>query len=366
MTHARPPSTTPTCQAQVVVHCPDLNASMAFFTEVLGLVVDRIHPADAPREVVLSGHGISLCLQAGGDGTQRNPALRLACPAHALPPAAARVATSPCGVRTEWVDAAPPVPVPHGRQEFLLVRGGGAWGVGRAGMLYRDLIPGRCGGRFIASHIRIPGGGPVPDYVHFHRVRLQVIFCKAGWVRVVYEDQGEPFVLQAGDCVLQPPQIRHRVLEASAGLEVIELGCPALHETHADHALALPTARVPPGRDFEGQRFVRHIAAEASWKPWHLPGFRVRDTGIAAATAGLARVGVVRTQGGAPAAVPAPSRHAGELLFLFVLRGELDLQGDTLGTHTLRADDCCTIPAGADFRLRGNDALELLEVSLPA
>ena len=58
--------------------------------------------------------------------------------------------------------------------------------------------------------------------------------------------------------------------------------------------------------------------------------------------------------------------HHGELLFLFVLRGELELQSDTLGTHTLRADDCCTIPAGEEFCLRGNDALEMLEVALPA
>src|SRR3546814_7577110 len=104
-------------------------------------------------------------------------------------------------------------------------------------MHYRDLIPGRLGGRFIASHIRIPDGGEVADYVHYHRVRFQMIFCKTGWVRVVYEDQGPPFVLHAGDCVLQPPQIRHRVLEASAGLEVVELGCPAVHETCADHGL---------------------------------------------------------------------------------------------------------------------------------
>ena len=84
-------------------------------------------------------------------------------------------------------------------------------------MRYRDLVPGRLGGRYIASHIEIPDGGTVPDYVHFHDVVFQMIFCAAGWVRVVYEDQGEPFVLHAGDCVLQPPLIRHRVLEASPG-----------------------------------------------------------------------------------------------------------------------------------------------------
>ena len=75
-------------------------------------------------------------------------------------------------------------------------------------MYYRDLIPGRYGGRFIASHIRIPAGGPVPDYVHHHSVEFQLIFCVNGWVRVAYEDQGEPMVLNPGDCFLQPPHIR--------------------------------------------------------------------------------------------------------------------------------------------------------------
>jgi hypothetical protein len=42
----------------------------------------------------------------------------------------------------------------------------------------------------IASHIRIPDGGPVPDMVHFHKVGFQLIFCIKGWVDVVYEDQG--------------------------------------------------------------------------------------------------------------------------------------------------------------------------------
>ena len=41
----------------------------------------------------------------------------------------------------------------------------------------------------MASHIRIEKGGPVPDYVHFHRVRFQCIFCYRGRVRVVYEGQ---------------------------------------------------------------------------------------------------------------------------------------------------------------------------------
>jgi quercetin dioxygenase-like cupin family protein len=110
------------------------------------------------------------------------------------------------------------------------------------------LIPGRLGGRFIASHIRIPGGGEVADYVHFHKIRFQMIYCRRGWVRVVYEDQGPSFVMHEGDCVLQPPEIRHRVLEASPGLEVIEIGASAEHETWRDHVLDLPTPRLRPQR----------------------------------------------------------------------------------------------------------------------
>ena len=79
------------------------------------------------------------------------------------------------------------------------------WFARRAGMRYRDLLPGRQGGRVIASHIQIPDGGPVRDDVHFHRIHFQMIYCCRGWVRVVYEDQGAPFVLEPGDCVLQPP-----------------------------------------------------------------------------------------------------------------------------------------------------------------
>src|SRR4051812_46920367 len=54
--------------------------------------------------------------------------------------------------------------------EFVVTRAGNAAGEGRAGMRYRDLIPSRLGGRYIASHISIAEGGPVADWVHFHRI----------------------------------------------------------------------------------------------------------------------------------------------------------------------------------------------------
>ncbi|HEU0184141.1 MAG TPA: cupin [Blastocatellia bacterium] len=236
------------------------------------------------------------------------------------------------------------------------------WYVGRAGMQYRDLIPGRLGGRFIASHIRILDGGETQDYVHYHKALFQVIYCKTGWARLVYEDQGPPFLFEAGDCVMQPPEIRHRVLESSAGLEVIEVACPAEYETSADNELGLPTPVFSPERLFGGQRFLRHRAPEASWGPWRLDGFESRDTGVAAATNGLAAARVVRSN----SAIKAPAKaHAGELLFLFILQGEVGIDCRE-GNHRLQVGDSCVIPAGVDYTLKAGAGLEMFEVSLPA
>ncbi|MBI1760069.1 MAG: cupin domain-containing protein [Acidobacteria bacterium] len=312
----------------LVLSVPDLTEALAYFTQRLGFHLDMILPADAPQFAVVSGQGLTLRLTA-----------------NAAPLANAE-----------------PAPLPD---QFIINRlvAGEAWHEGRAGMQYRDLIPGRLGGRFIASHIRIPGGGDVPDYVHYHKVRFQMIYCKAGWVRVVYEDQGPPFVLTAGDCVLQPPEIRHRVLASSPGLEVIEIGCPALHETWVDHELSLPTPQVLPARLFNGQRFVRHHAREAHWLPWRVDGFEARDTGIAAATDGLADARVVRATKATTAEMPG---HTGEFLFVFVLQGEADFESHAAGKQRLQAGDSCVIPAGHDYVLRACAGLEMLEVSLPA
>jgi quercetin dioxygenase-like cupin family protein len=343
---------------QIIVPCSHLPQTLAFFSEQLGFRVDLIFPADSPSTAVISGHGVTLRLELSDAPL---PRLRLLCDVSSLPKGTPHELVAPNGMRIELVEVNPPVEVPEGKQEFVIGRVGNDGAAGRAGMQYRDLIPSRLGGRFVASHIKIPAGGEVPDYVHYHRVRFQMIFCKAGWVRVVYEDQGPPFVMQAGDCVLQPPEIRHRVLEASPGLEVIEIGCPAVHETWADHELLLPNGSVNPDREWSGQRFMRHMAASAKWVPWMIPGFEARDTGIAAATSGLASVRVVHAKQPASGAIS----HEGEFLFFFVLRGELGLRNEDFGSHQLQENESCVLPAGAKFELMGKPDLEMLEVEFP-
>jgi mannose-6-phosphate isomerase-like protein (cupin superfamily) len=236
------------------------------------------------------------------------------------------------------------------------------FGHGRAGMLYRDLLPSRQGGRFIASHIRVSESGPVADEVHFHTIRFQLIFCVAGWARLVYEGQGDAFVLAAGDCVLQPPAIRHRVLESSAGLEVVEVTCPAVHETWFDAELALPTAG--SRHEFGGQRFVLHRAADARWCRWRADGFDFSDTGIAAATGGLVGAGVVRATA---AATTDYAAHDGELQLWFVLAGEAEVLRPGCPPLPLVRADAVAVPAGVEHALTTGEAgCELLEVAVPS
>ena len=342
--------------AEVVLPGEPFDPTLAFFTDTLGFRVEQISPADGPVAAAISGHGLRLRL----DREHAGPAgvVRIAVPGSRVRPAL----TAPNGTRVEFVDADPPIVIPDLVPERVVTRFAkdAAWNAGRAGLQYRDLIPSRLGGRFIASHIRLTQGGPVPDYTHFHKVRCQLIYCVQGWIRVAYEDQGEPFLMQAGDCVLQPPRIRHRVLEAAAGAAVVEVACPAEHSTHADWSMPLPRPQGDLQRRYGGQRFVRHVAANAQWKPWRT-GFETRDLGIAAATDGLAGARVVRTNGATT--LPA-ARHAGEFLFLFLERGRATLECE--GTEALQAGDACTIPAGLDYGFEAcSPDFSFLEVTLP-
>lgn len=348
--------------AQMRLSCADLDATSTFFIEQLGFRLQRIYPADAPTVLTLQGYGLRLCLVR--DAKRDSQTLQLYQSADS-PNSRCTNLMAPNGTCIELLTDPVDAPLPPLRQRFSLVRlaGEGGWVKGRAGMQYRDLIPEREGGRFIASHIRIADAGPVPDYVHFHSIRFQLIYCYKGWVRVVYEDQGPEFVMHAGDCVLQPPYIRHRVLEASAGLEVVEIGCPAEHVTHVEHALALPNADVNPARDFSGQKFVLHQLSQAIWTPWHSAGFTARDLGVGSATDGVAQALVARKS----TTVEAQARcHNGEFLFVFVLQGMARLRlADS--AHDLREGDAITLPSKLAYQfVDASDDFEVLEVALPA
>lgn len=322
--------------AEIVLDCRDLAPALGFFQD-LGFQLDLIFPADAPTTAVISGHGLRLRLAPGQGGPGE---LR-------LPAAEGRQGglTAPNGTRITFVEVEAPLAPGMFEPAFHLVRASeAAPAAGRAGMLYRDLIPSRLGGRYIASHITLPDGGPLSDWVHYHRIGSQFLVCRRGWARVVYEDQGPPFRFEAGDCILQPPLIRHRVLESSAGFEVIEIASPALHETLADHDLDLPNERLDPDRDFSGQRFLHDRASEGRWRT--MAGCAARDLGLAAASAGRVHAKLLRAGQGVEVA-HAPGGF--ELTFGFVMEGRAILTGGD--ACSLGPADAFVIPPGDPWTL---------------
>ncbi len=343
MTAGRNPATADALPpAQVVLGCRELAPTLAFFTERLGFRLERITPADDPCLALVFGRGLRILLRRGDEaaGTLQIPTDLEGDPQHEV---------APNGTRIEWIPRAPALVIPKGRDETVLSRAEEAsWVTGRAGMRYRDLIPGRQGGRLAGSVIQIREGGAVPDSVHFHSVRFQMIFCSRGWVRVVYQDQGEPIVLAPGDAVLQPPGIRHRVLESSSDLEVVELSCPAQHDTWLDHELELPNVPPRTGLDYGGQRFAHHVANRSPWLPWQLPPLEGRCLGFRDASAGWGEAQVVRSNGPSSPQPWLADRH---LRFLHVLRGEVEVRGLPQGTTRLTEGDSLTLAPGQDAAL---------------
>lgn len=380
--------------AEIRLPSADLTADLAFFMKTLGFRMDKIYPADYPTVSVLSGHGLTIRLEQ--DASEPPGTIRILCRDPAALAGGQTELSAPNGTRVEIVQADPPLEIPPTEHAFLVrrLKDNTPWVIGRAGMHYRDLVPGRLGGSIIASHIRIPDAGPVPDVVHYHTVGFQLIFAYRGEVKLVYEDQGPPFMLKAGDCVIQPPEIRHRVLESSENLQVIEIGVPADHVTTIDHVVELPTGVLNPDRVFGGQTFCRHQLKDAVWEPWRLAGFEARETGIGKATGGVASVQVARatagadggsadggsdggsdgggsdgggSDGGSSSGGEQVTSHTGDILFTFVMEGEVTLNGENQVAHRLEAGDAYVIPPHTKTSLTDRSAdLELLEVALPA
>ena len=349
-------------RAEIRLPSPEIRDDLAFYTKVLKMRLDMIWPADNPQVAVVSGHGLRLRLERGA--AEPPGTLRILTDDPDGFAEGSRLLTSPNGTRIEIDDLNPPLVLPATEHAFILRRlaDQAPWVIGRAGMLYRDLVPSRLGGAMIASHIRIPDGGPVPDMVHFHKVGFQLIFCVNGWVDVVYEDQGGPIRLHPGDCFIQPPEIRHRVLEASDGIEVIEIGVPAEHVTEIDHAMTLPTPHLRPDREWQGQRFVHNVGSAGQFRPFRIPGFVARDTTINANTGGVASVMVARPGDG-----EAPwTTHDADILFTYVMAGAMTLEGEGREPVRLASGDAFVIPPGMATRYAETSGdLELLEVSLP-
>lgn len=106
----------------------------------------------------------------------------------------------------------------------------------RSFMEYRDLgIEHATHGRFRAHVVRIKSDAAGAHELHTtglhqHQCDFQMFYVLKGWIKLVYEGQGE-HTFQAGDCVLQPAAIVHNELECSDDVEILEIYSPAVHPT---------------------------------------------------------------------------------------------------------------------------------------
>ncbi|HXT80981.1 MAG TPA: hypothetical protein VN702_15555 [Acetobacteraceae bacterium] len=102
----------------------------------------------------------------------------------------------------------------------------------RAYAKYRDLgIAAATGGLAQAHVIRLVP--PCTDDVrkrHYHESELQLVYVLRGWMKNEFEGHGVQ-MMSEGSCWLQPPGIKHTVLDYSADCEVLEIIIPADFKT---------------------------------------------------------------------------------------------------------------------------------------
>ena len=341
-----------------IVAAPDFEPELNFFVNVLEFKIAMISPADNPNYAILTRDQFTVAL----DKNAKAQPLSIEIPVENQSLIGTGL-TGPNGTKVQYV------PIVKNRNTIKNLKpiihfsrmNDTEWVQGRAGMSYRSLT-GIHNEICAASQIRIEGSGKVADWVHYHDVSFQTLFCINGSAKLVYEDQGEPFRLFAGNCVIQPPEIRHKVLYASDNIEVIEIGVPAEHITTIDHDMKLPTKVFNPEREFKGQKFVHNRADGATWSDFRIPGFKCRDTTIAANTKNVAGVQVIRPNG---AAIKS-SKHNCDILFNFVMEGGMTLTASDQPPNELTSGDAFVIPPNLSTEYSNvSKDLELLEVSLP-
>ena len=94
---------------------------------------------------------------------------------------------------------------------------------------YRDLgIKDGTNGDYVAHIVRANGKKMTDDVQHWHvhDCDFQLVLVLDGWATFEYEGQGV-HTIRKGDCILQPPRIRHKEIECSEDFAVLEVVSPA-------------------------------------------------------------------------------------------------------------------------------------------
>lgn len=94
---------------------------------------------------------------------------------------------------------------------------------------YRDLGIAAATKGLARAHVikMIPPCDPaVVSKPHYHEVDFQMIYVLKGWIKGEYDGAGV-VTMRKGSCWLQPPRIKHTVLDYSEDCELLEIILPA-------------------------------------------------------------------------------------------------------------------------------------------
>jgi hypothetical protein len=97
---------------------------------------------------------------------------------------------------------------------------------------YRDLGMSKATNGLLQAHVirLLPPCDPkVVSKRHYHDVDLQMIYVLKGWIKGEYD--GQVVTMREGAAWLQPPRIKHTVLDYSDDCELLEIIVPADFKT---------------------------------------------------------------------------------------------------------------------------------------
>jgi hypothetical protein len=98
---------------------------------------------------------------------------------------------------------------------------------------YRDLGFNAATGGMVQAHVIrfIPPCRPEEvSKLHLHDVDFQMVYVLKGWIKTEFDGVGS-MVMQTGSSWIQPPRIKHKVLDYSNDCEVLEIILPADFQT---------------------------------------------------------------------------------------------------------------------------------------
>jgi hypothetical protein len=98
---------------------------------------------------------------------------------------------------------------------------------------YRDLGIAAATGGLARAHVIKMVPPCIPAEVskrHYHDVDFQMVYVLKGWIKGEYDGAGV-VTMREGSCWLQPPKIKHTVLDYSDDCELLEIILPADFET---------------------------------------------------------------------------------------------------------------------------------------